>query len=210
VNGTLVADSSKVDECLYEVQHDAQRGLQNYLMTHFSGYYRETTYSEYSTGFLNDVYQAIDNAGTYWQIPYEGLQNTAEATSVMMNQGIAKMWVLNETTSEAVGRIENGTVLQWQSTFRMRYQYMALNHFVVGGSIIFFLVSVIMCRKDEVKKNSVLPYMFHGFTPDARATLDENPRHADMKYAAEELEVRFAMTPGGKRLGTKQTLSPGV
>ncbi|KAF2495685.1 hypothetical protein BU16DRAFT_582305 [Lophium mytilinum] len=208
-------DSATDPDCLYQVDAKAQSALQKWLIHSTEGIvgslfnvtdsYGNNTH--FQTFFVNSQYQALIRYAHTWE-PSETFLATGAYLAGMMNRAMALR--VPAGFAEGDERLSgHGTVFQLQSFFKMRYAYLTLNHFVVAGSVVFLAMTVWMCRKDEVLKTSVLPFLYHGLPEHDRQMLDENPRQADMKYSAEETMVKFGMTPEGKRLGTQEAFGPG-
>ncbi|KAF2807957.1 uncharacterized protein BDZ99DRAFT_500237 [Mytilinidion resinicola] len=215
VNGTKL-DSSTDPNCLYQVDAKAQFALQKWLIHSSEGIvgslfnvtdsYGNNTH--FQTFFVNSQYQALIRYASQLA-PAETFLATGAYLAGMMNRAMALR--VPAGFADGDGRLSgHGTVFELQSFFKMRYAYLSLNHFVVAGCVVFLVMTVWMCRRDEVLKTSVLPFLYHGLPVHDRQMLDENPRQADMKYSAEETIVKFGMTPEGKRLGTQETFGPGA
>jgi hypothetical protein len=209
VNGTRINEKDDW-QCTYFVAPLAQLGLQNYLTHKDYGMqgemYQTETGFKVTNLFANAmswvVFQSLSNE------TYINMEKTVNNTAIMITQAVRQLPMMTEE-SNATYHPANGTVYQYEQFYKIQFFYLGATHFVVGGSLLFFVVTVFLTRTDHPWKSSTLPLLFHGLAPEVRSKVSEVPQMVDMRLAAEEMKVKLTMTAVGQRLVTRETLARG-
>ncbi|KAF2199504.1 hypothetical protein GQ43DRAFT_113870 [Delitschia confertaspora ATCC 74209] len=205
VNGTHITDPSN-QHCTNRITSLAQLGLQNFL-THPSIGMQGEMYKTERGWVVSNLFANALSWVTGYSLPnetYTNLERTINNTAIMMSQGVRQLPVRTDHSNDTHFPA-NGTVWQYEQFFRIQFVYLVPTHFVVGGSLIFFLITIYLTRLDHPWKTSSLPLVFHGLPPEDRDKIGEVPEMVDMQEAAKGMTVKLAMTPVGQRLVTKQT-----
>lgn len=210
VNGTRIKDKNDW-QCTYFVDPIAQLGLQNYLRHDMLGMkgevYRTQTGWQISTLFTNALFWGL--FVTPFNKTYSHMETTFNNTAIMMTQAVRQLPVFLDERMDLVFFPANGTTFHYEQFFKIQFYYLGATHFVVGGSVLFFVITVFLTRKDHPWKSSTLPLLFHGLSPEDRSKVAEVPQIVDMSLAAEEMKVKMSMTAVGQRLVTRETLAMG-
>ncbi|KAF2478285.1 uncharacterized protein BDR25DRAFT_309066 [Lindgomyces ingoldianus] len=210
LNGTQIKDPAKDDRCINWITPMAQLGLQN-LLTHDSigmtgEVYKTKKGWSVSNLFANAAYYSTDTA--LRNETYNVLELTINNTAIMMSQGVRQLPTIDETNNYTWSPA-NGTVWQYETFYNIHFYYLGITHFVVGGSFLFLVLTIFLTRCDHPWKSSSLPLLFHGLTPQDRATVAEVPMMVDMREAAEKMKVKVTMTAVGQRLATREVVASG-
>ncbi|KAF2000615.1 hypothetical protein P154DRAFT_434859 [Amniculicola lignicola CBS 123094] len=211
VNGTIIEekDERHFDLCTNWISPLGQLGLQN-LLTHtglgMTGevYKTENGWSVTNL-FANAVYDATANR--LQNETYNTLELIVNNTAVMMSQGV-RMLPTNVNDTFQYFPV-NGTVYQNGTFWEIHFYYLGIVHAVVGGSVLFLILTVFITRQDHPWKTSVLPLLFHGLSEQDRNMTAEVPTMVDMREAADHMKVKVTMTAVGQRLQTRETLASG-
>ncbi|KAF2115360.1 hypothetical protein BDV96DRAFT_646365 [Lophiotrema nucula] len=210
VNGTQFKDTSD-ERCLNWVGSLAQLGLQNFLISDSIGMTGEA-YQVSKTGFF--VSNLFANAANYVtthalsNATYNMLELTVNNTAIMITQGVRQLPTLQDDGNFTWAPV-NGTVYQYETFFDIHFYWLGATHAVVGGSMLFMCITIWLTRCDHPWKTSTLPLLFHGLSPQDRATVADVPQMIDMRIAADSLKVKMTMTAVGQRLATRETIASG-
>jgi hypothetical protein len=139
---------------------------------------------------------------------YLNLEATFNNTVIMMSQGVRQLPVVDET-GNYTWYPANGTVYQYDEFYQIQFYYLGATHFVVGGSLLFFVLTVFLTRTEHPWKTSSLPLVFHGLTAEDRNRVGELPEMVDMRMEADKMKVKLAMTGVGQRFVTRETVGMG-
>ncbi|KAF2195656.1 hypothetical protein K469DRAFT_681934 [Zopfia rhizophila CBS 207.26] len=209
VNGTQIEDTND-QRCQNWVSPLAQLGLQNFLIDQNIGMQGEVYKTEkgwrVSNLFANSLWSTT--AGGLDNETYHNMELTMSNTAIMMSQTVRQLPTSSETDDWTYAPA-TGTVYQYEEFYDIHFNFLAVTHFVVGGSFLFLVLTIFLTRCDHPWKTSSLPLLFHGLTQQDRNTIAEVPRMVDMVEAASQMKVKMTMTPMGQKLATRETIATG-